>query len=125
MEHLKIIEIVKENISEYDLKIISFLKENYNRSIDIQTLWIIKQLLKRNKTSKKKAKNILKTLFHNFQAQEIQMEETKIHKEGKATQKHPKKETRKTRKINNKNAIHNGNMNATCDQPHAKDQNKK
>src|SRR6266480_4130934 len=96
MEHVKIMEIAKENISEYDLKIISFLKENFNKNLDIQTIWIIKQLLKGNKTNKKKAKNTLKTLFHNFQAQEMihtRTEKKEIQKKGKVTHKHPKGET--------------------------------
>ena len=125
MEHGKITEFVKENTSEHDLKIISFLKENFDRNIDIQTLWIIKQLLKGNKSSKKKAKNTLKTLFYNFQMQEtihIKMEETIIQNKEKVIHKQLKRETEE---INKKDAFHEKDTSITCEKSHPKDLNKK
>src|SRR6266487_7161379 len=121
MEHVKIMEIAKENISEYDFKIISFLKENFNKNLDIQTIWIIKQLLKGNKTSKRKAKNTLKTLFYNFQMQEtihIKMEETIIQNKEKVIHKQLKRETEE---INKKDAFHEKDTSITCEKSHPKD----
>src|ERR1700743_1703521 len=125
MEFMKTGRIAKKNVTENDFKIISFLKENFNISLDIQTLWIIKQLLKRNKTSKRKPKKTLKNLFHNFQAQETtftRTEETKIHKKGKVIHKHLIKETEE---INSKDATYEKDMNITCEQLQPKDLNRK